>query len=77
MLFAGAGEAAMGYALRSFPSATHLHTKEDNNSGNPYTYPQPVLLQTGLHPGSKFNRPGGSKFRRRGHGFRPPSWERT
>lgn len=61
-----AGEAATGYALRSFPCATHAHTKEDNDHGNPYTYPQPVPLQTGLHPGSKFNRRGGSKFNRRG-----------
>jgi hypothetical protein len=44
----------------------HPHTKEDNHSGNPYTYPQPVLLQAGLHPGSKLDRRGGSKFIRRG-----------
>ena len=62
-----AGEATTGYALRSFPCAMHLHTKEDNNPGNPYTYPQPVLPQAGLHPGSKFNRRGGSKFSRRQH----------
>ena len=61
-----AGEAATGYALRGFPCAMHPHTKEDNHPGNPYTYPQPVLLQAGLHPGSKFNRRGGSKFSRRG-----------
>lgn len=58
-------EAATGYALRSFHCALHPHTKEDNHSGNPYTYPQPVLLQAGLHPGSKLDRRGGSKFIRR------------
>jgi len=61
-----AEESATGYALRSFLCATHSHPTEDNHPGNPYTYPQPVLLQTGFHPGSEFNRPGGSKFTRRG-----------
>ncbi|TCK94518.1 transposase [Paraburkholderia sp. BL9I2N2] len=59
-------EAATGYALRSFHCAIHPHTKEDKHSANPYTYPQPVLLRTGLHPGSKLGRRGGSKFIRRG-----------
>ncbi|CAE6864297.1 hypothetical protein R69746_07991 [Paraburkholderia aspalathi] len=44
--------------VTSFHCATHPHTKEDNDPANPYTYPQPVLLQTGLHPGSEFNRRG-------------------
>jgi len=65
-------EAATGYALRSFHCAMHPRTKEDNHSGNPYTYPQPVLLQAGLHPGSKLDRRGGSKFIRRGQRYGHP-----
>jgi hypothetical protein len=34
--------------------------------GAPIGYPQPVLLQTGLHPGSRPDRCSGSKFIRRG-----------
>ena len=60
------GEIRYGLRPSRLPPRNASHIEGGQPARKHYTYPQPVLLQTGLHPGSKFDRRGGSKLNRRG-----------